>query len=259
MSYLVMECHQGYAVVLDNQGRFLKVANMGYEVGQRVDRVIEAQEQKSMSLIWQRQAVKLLAAAACLCLIFLGSWRFLLSTYGTVRMQINPDVQISVNRLDYVTGLEGLNKDGEELVKGVGTFGKKIDEVSNELADKAVEKGFLKEGGKISLTVKSGNGKWQTATEERLLLELDVHFEHSITIEAPHDGETKNTPPSEEIKIPVSSDDDADDAGDDDADDSDDADDGSDDTDDDADGGSDDGDDVDDGSDDADSDDADAD
>lgn len=36
MNYLVMECHPGYAVVLDETGRFLKVANMRYEVGQRV-------------------------------------------------------------------------------------------------------------------------------------------------------------------------------------------------------------------------------
>lgn len=36
MKYLVMECHPGYAVVLDENGRFLKVANRRYEVGQTV-------------------------------------------------------------------------------------------------------------------------------------------------------------------------------------------------------------------------------
>lgn len=33
MTYLVMECHPAYAVVLDQAGRVIKVANMGYEVG----------------------------------------------------------------------------------------------------------------------------------------------------------------------------------------------------------------------------------
>ena len=42
MKYLVMECHPGYAVVLDDEGRFWKVANMGYEVGETVDDVIKA-------------------------------------------------------------------------------------------------------------------------------------------------------------------------------------------------------------------------
>ena len=41
MTYLVMECHPAYAVVLDQAGRVIKVANMGYEVGQKVDYVIE--------------------------------------------------------------------------------------------------------------------------------------------------------------------------------------------------------------------------
>ena len=40
--YLVMECHPGYAVVLDREGRFLRVANLGYTVGQLVDEVVEA-------------------------------------------------------------------------------------------------------------------------------------------------------------------------------------------------------------------------
>ena len=36
MSYLVMECHPGYAVLLDEEGRFLKAANLRYETGQTV-------------------------------------------------------------------------------------------------------------------------------------------------------------------------------------------------------------------------------
>ena len=41
MKYMVMECHLSYAVVLDEEGRFLKVANRHYEVGQTVSEVVE--------------------------------------------------------------------------------------------------------------------------------------------------------------------------------------------------------------------------
>ena len=37
MKYLVMECHPGYVVLLDEEGRFVKAANFSYEVGQRID------------------------------------------------------------------------------------------------------------------------------------------------------------------------------------------------------------------------------
>ena len=43
MKYMVMECHPGYAVVLDEDGHFLKVANLRYEPGQMVTDVIEMQ------------------------------------------------------------------------------------------------------------------------------------------------------------------------------------------------------------------------
>ena len=46
MNYLVMECHSGYAVVLAENGRFLKVANINYEVGQKVPYVLELKEQE---------------------------------------------------------------------------------------------------------------------------------------------------------------------------------------------------------------------
>ena len=36
MSYLVMECHPGYVILLDEEGRFLKAANLRYETGQTV-------------------------------------------------------------------------------------------------------------------------------------------------------------------------------------------------------------------------------
>ena len=116
MRYLVMECGFSYAVVLDQQGRFLKVANLGYAVGQTVDSVIPFQEEQKKSRT-SRRVIPVLAAAACLCLVFLGGFQYILSPYGTVRIQINPDVMISVNRWDYAVDVEGMNDDGEELVE----------------------------------------------------------------------------------------------------------------------------------------------
>ena len=40
MKYLVMELHPAYAVLLDEQGRFLKAANLGYSVGQQVEKPV---------------------------------------------------------------------------------------------------------------------------------------------------------------------------------------------------------------------------
>ena len=197
MKYLVMECHPGYAVVLDEEGCFFKVANLGYEVGETVDSVIKAyaDEDEHIKTRRKRPLAALLASVACFCLVFLGAWQYVFTSFGTVRMQINPDVLISVNRLDYVVGLEGLNEDGEKLVDGLSTFGKKVDTLSDELADRAMAMGYLDETGKITLTVDSANEKWKKATEEKLILELNIYLQEKISVEIK--GDSSEGEPSE--------------------------------------------------------------
>ena len=99
-----------------------------------------------------------------------------------VRLQINPDVRLAVNRLNYVIDIDGLNGDGETLIQGYQCRMKTVDQVSDELADRAVAMGYLKEGGRICVTVQSEHDAWKTATEERLLIELEVHVGSAITV-----------------------------------------------------------------------------
>ena len=146
---------------------------------------------------WLAQIASL---AACLCLLVLGSWKFLMTPYGSVRMQINPDVQITVNQLDYVIGLEGLNEDGEDLIEGYSYRWKSVDTASDELADRAMEMGYLKEGGAIRLTVESDHAQWRKETEDRIILELEVHVGKSITITTePAANERTQTNPSSQL------------------------------------------------------------
>lgn len=97
-------------------------------------------------------------------------------------IRIKEPVTNTQNRFDRVVRLEGLNEDGQELIEGYHAYGKGMQTVSDELADRAVDLGYLSDGGQITLTVESDRESWKTATEELLLLELDVHFEHRIII-----------------------------------------------------------------------------
>lgn len=180
MKYMVMECHRAYAVVLDYEGRFLKVANLNYEVGQCVDHVVKMEEPRKV--LQFGRMTRILSVAACLCLMVLGSGTYMMMPYGTVQIRINPHVEMTLNRLDYVTDLEGLNEDGRHLIEGTSTFGKKAEELTDELADKAMDMGYLSSGGRISLTVESKNGTWRISTEERIRKELDTHLEGKVEI-----------------------------------------------------------------------------
>lgn len=172
MKYLVMECHPAYAVVLDESGRFLKVANRSYTVGQTVDNVIAVQKHSVPVRKWLTPLV----AVACACVVFLGCWQMLFAAYGSVRIKINPDVQLTVNRMDRVIAAEGLNADGTVLLEGYSYQWKTVDQVSDELADRAVSMGYLSRGGTIYLDVDSTRTGWVAAVRDRLVAELDTHM-----------------------------------------------------------------------------------
>ncbi len=200
MEYLVMECGLSYAVVMDQDGRILKVPNLGYTVGQTLEDVVLLPERPAKTTLHKRLA-RWGTMVACLCLLLLGSWVWQ-SPIGTVRMQINPDVQMSVNRFDRVVALEGLNEDGTSLIDGYRAYGKGMKTVSDELADRATELGYLSDGGQITLTVDSEKGDWKTAAEELLLLELEVHFEQRVTVTVDGRQPPAGQEPTEEIIIP---------------------------------------------------------
>ncbi|MGN0413052.1 MAG: hypothetical protein ACI4FV_08440 [Lachnospiraceae bacterium] len=181
MEYLVMECGLSYAVVLDQEGRFIKVPNLGYEVGQTLDQVVLPSANRKTQFI-SPQLLYLVASVACLFILTTGCFHLWQSPVGTVRMQINPDVQMSINRFQRVIHLDGLNNDGVLLTDGYRFYGKKLILVSDELADLAMDMGYLSDEGQITLTIASAKEKWKTRTEETLVAELNSHFNQQIQI-----------------------------------------------------------------------------
>ena len=183
MEYLVMECHRSYAVVLDHEGRFKKVANMNYQVGQEVGSVVELREPKSHGILrWQ----PLLTTAACLCILFMGVWQMALLTMGTVLIQINPQIRLSVNRLERVISAEAVNPDGAKVLFDYHAFGKTVEQVTQELSDRAAGMGYLHDDGEVHLTVDSQNVEWKTATETRLET-VAVREAQRVTVIIEHD------------------------------------------------------------------------
>lgn len=184
MKYIIMECKLGYAIAMDTDGRFLKVVNLDYEVGQEVDEVLtfELEDKKQHRKALRRFSIVL---AACLCIFFYGAYQMLFVTYGTVKMQINPDILIKVNRFHYVIDLEGLNQDGKNLIHDYSHRFKKLTVVSEELTERAIQFGYLTHEGTISIEVSSEHADWESETETELIAELTSHFSGNIHVSSP--------------------------------------------------------------------------
>ena len=206
MKYLVMETHPAYAVVLDEDGRFLKAANLRYQVGDTVQDIVELRTpQKKVVPAWKPLS-GLAAAAACLCLVFFGWYQPNYTAYGTLRIQINPDVEMTVSRTDRVLDLEGLNDDGEDLIEGYSYQGKDRETAANELVERAIDMGYLSDGETVSITVSSTDADWQAREETQVRAQLEARYGETIVIRLGSDPAPEVTPPQAdppEIVIPV--------------------------------------------------------
>ena len=154
MSYLVMECHPGYVVLLDEEGRFLKAANLRYETGQTMyDPVLmkETPERQRHTVRWISSGIA--AIAACFLLFFgIGYYQNYLQPYSSIYLTINPEVQMELNRQGTVVGLTGTNEDGKTLLEGYDGKGKDKITVADELIDRAIVEDppfTIREGGII--------------------------------------------------------------------------------------------------------------
>ncbi len=182
--YIVMECHLSYAVVLDENGRFLKVANRNYEVGQTVTNVVEMQIPKPVSK--KKKARKwfysLAAMAACVIMVVTIVFQMGQMTFASIYMSINPEVRIDVNRKDIVVGLDGINIDGNDLIKGYDYKKKDLNLVMDELLDLAIEKGYLYEGCKISLVLDTESREWIVSKSGTLVTQLNDYLKEKFTV-----------------------------------------------------------------------------
>lgn len=185
-TYMVVELHSAYAVVLDNSGRFIKVANSGYAVGDVTDKIVPLiypQDKKKRKSTIIRLAASL-AACVALCIFGTYEYQYMYTEYGSIHMQINPEVEISLSRSGRVLNIEGENADGEALLQDYSYKGKDKETVVDELADLAIEQNYLTEGGQIAVSVDARSDEWADKIETEILDELNRYLqEQNITIE----------------------------------------------------------------------------
>ena len=195
-----MEVHPAYAVVLDEEGRFLKAANLRYQVGDTVRDIVELRHPREKRPALWKPLSGVAGLAACLCLVFFGYYQPNFTPYGALRIQINPDVELTLSRTDRVLELEGLNEDGQVLIEGYDYGGKDREDVTEELVERAIDLGYLSGGETVSITVTSADADWQAREEQAAREDLEERYGETIVIQI---GPTDEKPPVTEEVIPV--------------------------------------------------------
>lgn len=179
MNYLVLETHPAYVVVLDEQGRFLKAANQNYQVGQQLGQIIPFRQPKP-EISWVKKSMASLAGlAACLCLVlggYFGYYQPNFTAYGSLLVEINPQVELTLSQTHRVLDLGAQNEDGQVLIEGYDYQNKDGDTVVEELVTRAMELGFLSNGESVTLTVQGQDADWNRQQEDSARSALESRY-----------------------------------------------------------------------------------
>ena len=182
MQYLVMECYESYAVLLDEKGRFHKAANLHYQIGDRVTDPFLMKTQEESKAPRRRVIGTLIAAAACFILIFGGIYAEFLAPFTSIYIRINPAVCISLSHHGDVVAVKGVNEDGITLLEGYDFHGKDRLTVTDELIERAIGMGYLSSGGEISVSIDTPDKAQFKEYGLELRENLNLYFEEEQTL-----------------------------------------------------------------------------
>ena len=212
MIYLVLEVYPSIAIIVDEEGRFFKAANLGYEVGEKiVDPVIMRPVKKSNPLQLRKPVIGALIGSAAAILVFFGLRLFTQSgfdtvVHATIYMTINPAVRMDINAEDQVIELTGTNQDGRALIRNYDARRKDKLEVTEDLLNRAQSFGFLSEDGEVVILLDTEDDEafQKYGLEFRGALNHYVveHPDLSIRIERWEDTATDESSTTEKQTIP---------------------------------------------------------
>lgn len=133
---------------------------------------------------WQKR----LAAAACMLVMLVVG--FGIGVYSTpvsvVSVDINPSVELGVNRFDRVISVEGYNEDGAELVRGLHLKNRTSADAVSAIVNSSMVRGMIDRNEWLTLTV-VGEDPQRNASLQANLTDCISHIQNAQCVGASAD------------------------------------------------------------------------
>lgn len=98
--------------------------------------------------------MRLAAVTACLAiLLLLGGYRLYMTPVATISVDINPSIELSINRFDRIVGTRAFNEDGRAVLAAVDLQNMRYTDALSVLLGSDALSGYLSEDADISITV----------------------------------------------------------------------------------------------------------
>lgn len=114
MKAVIVECSNGAAVALCDDGIFRKIKNKDYAIGQE----LFIKENAVPNHIMQKLSICASLALFLLSFVGIGSYSYV-KPYSYVSLDINPSIEYALNRFDKVIAVSGINDKGQQVVSSI--------------------------------------------------------------------------------------------------------------------------------------------
>ncbi len=144
---LVMEVNKDNVILLTRDGRFIsrRLSGLCPQVGEE----IEVGEEKKSKVLWLPLSF-IAAAAVFFVLFFSGNWwnNYVIPSFSGgvvayVTVDINPSVELGLNKDNIVVTVRGLNEDGKVLLEKIDLKGRTGEEAIDAFVAAAAKEGYL--------------------------------------------------------------------------------------------------------------------
>ena len=161
MKGIVMEITGKYAVILTQDGQFMKIkAQPGMTVGAEIDTCMPSMASAARKPMYRIASI----AASFLLVLGIGIFSYSMP-YSYVDFDINPSIGLTANIYDRIIRVEALNDDGSKLIENKNLMHRKLDEGVTMLLSSAVEQGYLKENAGSRCKNEAGSTGRQDAAD----------------------------------------------------------------------------------------------
>lgn len=197
MKYLVMECHKAYAVLMDEDSRFVNAANMHYEVGQVVTDPILMESDKPTPVMSKKFIIRTIAAAACIAIVSLAGMHFFIKApeepHTVIFVSAAADIKMELDGKGSVISITSDTEKGKEIIKKFKETHKvnedRVD-LASDILEFQIENGYISSGDTVEVLLPSDNSNNKTYKEE---FKSEI-VKHDLT---PEIKEIKGEPPHE--------------------------------------------------------------
>lgn len=171
---IVMNTDSNYAIIMTNSGEFIKVKNKKYNIGQEI---IASKYESQINLIRY-------STIAALIILTIISSIYLKNIYATVAyidLDINPSIELGINKYNEVTKIVALNNDASILLHNLNLKNENISTAFNEIIVRAKAAGYLSEDKEniINIAFVKIKDEYTNITTDELLKNSIASIENS--------------------------------------------------------------------------------